>query len=76
MSDASAADDSKHIEELYQYVESLNEAKDKSQVRFRANFHSFCFWGFCVSRVLLIPHAIAGFPVRDGLWVCLGCCRM
>ncbi|KAE7995790.1 hypothetical protein FH972_000558 [Carpinus fangiana] len=31
MSDASAADDSKHIEELYQYVESLNEAKDKSQ---------------------------------------------
>ncbi|GLT68935.1 hypothetical protein SLA2020_411250 [Shorea laevis] len=31
MSDASAAGDSNHIEELYQYVESLNEAKDKSQ---------------------------------------------
>ena len=33
MSDAlSAADDSKHIEELYKYVERLNEATDKSQV--------------------------------------------
>lgn len=44
MSDASAAGDSNHIEELYQYVESLNEAKDKSQVRFRDNLHSFCFF--------------------------------
>ena len=33
MSDASSADDSKHIEELYKYVERLNEATDKSQVR-------------------------------------------
>ncbi|GMY37631.1 apoptosis inhibitor 5-like protein API5 [Fagus crenata] len=31
MSDASSADDSKHIEELYKYVERLNEATDKSQ---------------------------------------------
>ncbi|XP_041027959.1 apoptosis inhibitor 5-like protein API5 [Juglans microcarpa x Juglans regia] len=31
MTDSSAADDSKHIEELYQYVERLNESTDKSQ---------------------------------------------
>ncbi|KAG6638743.1 apoptosis inhibitor 5-like protein API5 [Carya illinoinensis] len=31
MTDSSAADDSKHIEELYQYVELLNESTDKSQ---------------------------------------------